>query len=697
MYPVTYSILSVDALMEEVAQAYAMDAPVSCQLLRRNLHDTYLLTTRDSRYIARVYRARWRTLSDVAYELELLAHLAGQGVPVAVPIAARDGSLSRPLAAPEGTRQLVLFPYVKGIPLSWNEDEHCYLGGKLLAAIHTASEDFKSRHPRPRLDLEYLIDTPLEAIRPFLANRPKDWSYLEALAGKLRARAEDAVQAGLEWGVCHGDMSSAKIHISEGPTCTPLDFDRCGPGWRAYDLATIQWVAMGDETGRIWASFMKGYTETRTLALGDLAVIPLFHATCHLVMLGMYSENAAEWGAVRLSNSLLDPELAFFREWESRHLQAESGVGLRAANPTEEAVPPDSKPVEWPKPKAIRLPGASLAPARPPGLAAPRSSIFPVTRSILTTDVLLAKVAQAYGFDTPATCQLLRASLNDTYLLTTRDGRYVARVYGVRKRTASDVAYELELLTHLADRGVSVPVPIPARDGARIHLLPAPEGDRQLVLFTYAEGTPLSWKKEEHCYLGGRLLAATHAASDDFESRHTRFRLDLEYLIETPLAMIRPFLAHRSDDWNYLQGFASRLYARATAAAGTGLDWGVCHGDFGAQNLHLAADGTVIVLDFDFCGPGWRAYDFAPIYQATIDHKKGHLWDAFLKGYTGMRSFPVADLSAVSLFCALRRLAWLGVFAENAAQWGTVRITDSNLDNWFTYFRQWEAEHLEGS
>ena len=95
MYQVTYSILSADALMAEVAQAYAMDAPVSCQLLRRGLHDTYLLTMRDSRSIARIYRAWWRTPSDVAYELELLIHLTTQGVSVAVPIPTRDGYLSR--------------------------------------------------------------------------------------------------------------------------------------------------------------------------------------------------------------------------------------------------------------------------------------------------------------------------------------------------------------------------------------------------------------------------------------------------------------------------------------------------------------------------------------------------------------------------------------------------------------------------
>jgi Ser/Thr protein kinase RdoA (MazF antagonist) len=697
MYQVTYSILSADALKAEVAQAYGIDMPVSCQLLRRGLHDTYLLTTEDSRYIARVYRVRWRTPSDVAYELELLAHLATQGVSVAVPIPTRGGCLSRQLAAPEGTRQLVLFPYIEGTPLSWNEEEHCYLAGKLLASIHTASEDFASRHARFRLDLRYLIDAPLAAIRPFLAHRPEDWSYLEWLAGRLRARAAAAVGAGLDWGVCHGDWSSARIHISDGPTCTALDFDHCGPGWRAYDLAAIQWVGMGDDTGRIWASFMKGYTETRPLAAAELAALPLFHATCHLAMLGSYAENVDDWGALRLGDPLFDWELTFFREWEAKHLREEPRATLRTAGATEIVTPTDWKQAESTRLETNHLSGASAVPEQPNVRSAPGAGLFPVTHSILATDALQAAVAQAYPIDTLVTCRLLKQGLNDTYLLTTRNDRYITRVYGARWRTPSDIAYELELLTHLAGKGISVAVPIAARNGALSCLLQTPEGPRRLALFTYAAGMPLSWREEEHSYLAGQMAAAIHATSDDFASRHVRCCLNLEYLIDTPLARSRPFLAHRPADWNYLQGFAARLRTRATAAVNTGLDWGPCHGDFGAKNMHLAADGTVTVLDFDFCGPGWRVHDFTSVYRAALEQRRSAIWDAFLKGYTATRPIAAADLAAVPLFLALRRLAMLGVFAENVAEWGVLTISARSLDGWMAFFREWEAKHLEGS
>jgi Ser/Thr protein kinase RdoA (MazF antagonist) len=320
LFPVTYSTLSPDALLVEVARSYPITPPVSCRLLKRGLNDTYLIITDDARYIARVYRARWRTASDIAYELELLTHLMTRGVTVSVPIATRDGSFTRALQAPEGIRHLVLFTYATGSSLCWEKEEHSYLAGRLLAAIHTAAEDFVSVHPRFQFDLQYLIDAPLAALQPFIAHRPDDWNYLSQFATRLRERAEATVRTGLDWGVCHGDFGAKNIHVAQDSTCTIYDFDLCGPGWRAQDLALIAWVVMDKGKNGIWDAFIKGYTDKRGLRDADLAAVPLFHALCHLSSLGVFAENVGDWGILDMSDWLLDRELSFFREWEAEHL-----------------------------------------------------------------------------------------------------------------------------------------------------------------------------------------------------------------------------------------------------------------------------------------------------------------------------------------------------------------------------------------
>ena len=326
---------------------------------------------------------------------------------------------------------------------------------------------------------------------------------------------------------------------------------------------------------------------------------------------------------------------------------------------------------------------------RPPTTA---TSGISVVHSVIAPRTVLAHLTQYFPVRAPAVCQLIKQGLNDTYLIRLRDSRLVARVYGAR-RVPSEISYELELLTHLASRGVRVPSPLAAHDGSFASALPAPEGDRTIALFPFVEGAPLVWSDAAHCRLAGRLLARFHSASDDFGSSHWRRRLDADYLVEGPLRAVRPFLAHRPTDLDHLESLGARLRGSLTHLAAAGLDWGVCHGDFGAKNIFAGGDDAeATIMDFDFCGEGWRVYDFAPIRRATLDKKNGELWNAFLSAYGDIRPIRRVDLDAVTLFRALRHLSMLGVFARNVDMWGAV-----DLDPWLRFLRDWDNQHPSGS
>jgi Ser/Thr protein kinase RdoA (MazF antagonist) len=318
---------------------------------------------------------------------------------------------------------------------------------------------------------------------------------------------------------------------------------------------------------------------------------------------------------------------------------------------------------------------------------------FPVTYSILSAEALSAEVRRAYGLEGPIRCQLLRPGLNDTYLVSAGNERRILRVYRAGWRSAAEISYELQLLEHLASKAVSVSVPIPARDGDVLRPLPAPEGNRHLVLFSYATGAPLSWEREADSRILGRLAAQVHAAASDFAPSHERFRLDFEYLIEGPLAAIGPFLHHRAADHQYLHRFADTLKSRGVRVAEAGLDWGVCHGDLSAKHVHMSPGGEPTLIDFDLCGEGWRAYDLAAApYYATYKHAPPS-WEAFLAGYREVRSLGRADLEAVPLFHAINRLWSLGLYARNAPRWGSLAFKDGYLDSSFAFMRDWELEH----
>jgi Ser/Thr protein kinase RdoA (MazF antagonist) len=84
-----------------------------------------------------------------------------------------------------------------------------------------------------------LILSPVESVGPFLADRTGDREYLLKLANRLVAKLEALPMSSLEEGFCHGDHQGWNAHIKEDGTLTFFDFDCCGPGWRAYDIAAF--------------------------------------------------------------------------------------------------------------------------------------------------------------------------------------------------------------------------------------------------------------------------------------------------------------------------------------------------------------------------------------------------------------------------------------------------------------------------
>jgi Ser/Thr protein kinase RdoA (MazF antagonist) len=85
----------------------------------------------------------------------------------------------------------------------------------------------------------------------------------------------------------------------------------------------------------------------------------------------------------------------------------------------------------------------------------------------------------------------------------------------------------------------------------------------------------------------------------------------LEHLLEQPLQSIRPLLARRRDDWEYLVTLAEKLRLHMYALPLESLETGFCHGDLHGGNAHRDRAQTLTFFGFDACGMGWRVYDIA--------------------------------------------------------------------------------------
>ncbi|HEV8194174.1 MAG TPA: phosphotransferase, partial [Ktedonobacterales bacterium] len=270
----------------------------------------------------------------------------------------------------------------------------------------------------------------------------------------------------------------------------------------------------------------------------------------------------------------------------------------------------------------------------------------------------------AYAIGEVRGCALLQHNLNDTYVVDTATGRYVLRVLQAKRpnrwswRTREDMLFELDVLHHQSRGGIHVAAPLAQRDGAYISAVRAPEGDRHLVLFTYAQGEPLTPPRqtEPRARSYGSAVADLHTATDDFSSVHPRFALDLDLLLAKPLDVLHAYLAHRPADWHCLRKLGTALTARLAAlqAQTLGLDSGLCHGDAHGGNAHMTPDGTITYFDFDVCGIGWRAYDIAVFFWGTALGRVRLGWDAqtveWLSGVASSRSRrPRGDRAACPL------------------------------------------------
>lgn len=329
-FPVTYSTLSVQALVADVLPEYGVDDAVNCEFYSTGFNDTYRVkTARGSMFYLRAYRLPWRSLADIEYELDALDHLHRQRVSVIRPLPRQDGQFIRAVPAPEGQRYIAVFTEAPGKEITYDENPErvAYTYGQAVARIHNAVQDFTSPHARFHIDLDYLIDTPLRNIEPFLSHRADPWAYLQQFAATLRQRILDLPANALEQGFCHGDMQGYHAHVAADGTLTFLDFDCCGFGYRAYDLAVFRWCGRLEEQEEVrWEPYLRGYREIRPLNDLDVLAVPLFVGARYIWHMGVHTQNAPDWGCGFLNDKYFDRRLDQLRAVETDYWATEESV-----------------------------------------------------------------------------------------------------------------------------------------------------------------------------------------------------------------------------------------------------------------------------------------------------------------------------------------------------------------------------------
>jgi homoserine kinase type II len=277
------------------------------------------------------------------------------------------------------------------------------------------------------------------------------------------------------------------------------------------------------------------------------------------------------------------------------------------------------------------------------------------------SDEALTAFLSAYDIGTLLSYKGIAEGVENTnFFLHTTAGSYILTLYEKRVR-ADDLPFFLNLMEHLAARGLACPEPIRNRSGVALGELCG----RPAVIVSFLEGVSVKRPGLDHCRALGGALAGLHAAGRDFGMRR-----DNNLSVES-WGPLFAGAAHQADTVS--AGLAERVRRDLAALQSgwpCGLPTGVIHADLFTDNVFFIGDDLSGLIDFYFACTDAFAYDLAICINAWCFEADGSFHRdkgaALIAGYEAVRRLdpqevPILCRGAALRFLLTRLVDWLNV------------------------------------
>jgi homoserine kinase type II len=230
---------------------------------------------------------------------------------------------------------------------------------------------------------------------------------------------------------------------------------------------------------------------------------------------------------------------------------------------------------------------------------------------------------------------------NSNFFITMESGEYVLTVF--EKLSFEQLPFYLNLMRHLAERNVLVPLPIANRDGSIINSLHG----KPAAIVTKLQGDCQLAPMPVHCHEVGSMLAKMHLAARDFPQDQPNLR-GLNWWKETAPAVL-PFLPQEGQQ--LLQAELRHQDEFAAGAIYRALPRGPIHADLFRNNVMFDDERLTGLFDFYFAGCDTWLFDVAvTVNDWCIDLETGELDEArvraMLDAYHAVRAFSIEEQSA---------------------------------------------------
>lgn len=217
-----------DRTLSDFLSNYDVGKAISFKGIAEGVENSnFLLETEKSRFILTLYEKRANP-DDLPYFLEMMEHLACEGVPSPLPIRDRNGACLQTVS----NRPACMISFLPGVSVDNPDIEHCGALGHMLGVMHTQLKEFDKARPN-ELSLAGWHD---------LFDRTKDRAdeVQTGLARLIEGELEFLTQnwpKSLPRGPIHADLFPDNILFTGHAVTGVIDFYFACTDMLAYDLA----------------------------------------------------------------------------------------------------------------------------------------------------------------------------------------------------------------------------------------------------------------------------------------------------------------------------------------------------------------------------------------------------------------------------------------------------------------------------
>lgn len=268
---------------------------------------------------------------------------------------------------------------------------------------------------------------------------------------------------------------------------------------------------------------------------------------------------------------------------------------------------------------------------------------------------------------------------NSNFFLTTEKGEYVLTIF--ENLTFEQLPFYVQLMRHLAQRGIPVPAPVPNLEGELVVTL---HGKPAIIVSRLSGASQLD-PQPVHCAEVGRMLARMHLAGRDFPLHQPNLR-GLDWILATA-PQVQPYLsAGEAALLRTETAFQSDFARGATYAA---LPRGPVHADLFRNNVMFEGERLSGCFDFYFAGVDTWLFDIAvTVNDWCIDLATGVLDEArvcaLLDAYHAARPFTQEE-----------RDAWQPMLRAGALRFWLSRLYDLHLPRAAELLTPHDPTHFE--